>query len=82
MKKIMIISLALTLAACSDEKAATNALDNLGMKNIKTDGYPFFNDCGEKYAYATKFEASNPNGKRVSGVVCSTLYGTSTVKFY
>lgn len=83
MKKFIAVAMAsILLSGCSDATSATNALDNLGMKDIQTNGYPIFNDCGEKYSHATKFTARNPNGKIVSGVVCSTFFGTSTVKFY
>lgn len=82
MKKVIAGLIALTVAGCTDPRAATNALDNLGMKDITITGYDFWGECGETYTYQTGFTARNQNGKLVTGVVCSTYWGTSTVKFY
>lgn len=68
------------LAGCSDPQGAARALDNIGMTDIRTDGYALF-ACGEGDQFATKFTAKNPNGKTVSGAVCSGVFKGATVRF-
>jgi hypothetical protein len=84
MKKIGMILIGvsmLALAACSSPVTAEKALSDMGMTNIKTTGYAFF-ACGEEYAFHTGFTATNPNGKEVSGAVCSGWLGYASVRFY
>jgi len=81
----LLISLAffgliLALPGCTDPQAAQNALDNFGFKDIKITGYRIFT-CGEDYTFHTGFEAKNPNGKTVTGAVCSGLFKGTSVKF-
>ena len=80
MKKTLAVIATLMLAACSDAPSAERALDNLGFKDVKVTGYRIWG-CGEEYTFHTGFEAVNPNGKIVTGVVCSGWLRGSTVKF-
>lgn len=81
MKRLAILALAgLTLAACSDPKAAMKALDDAGFTDITVGGYAAWS-CGKDDSYATKFTATNPRGKRVSGAVCSGWTKGSTIRF-
>lgn len=67
MKYFAIICL-LILASCTDPKAAQDALDDVGMKDIKIGDYAWF-ACSKDDWYHTSFVATNPNGKIVEGVV-------------
>jgi len=68
------------LGGCTAPDWSREAVDNLGFKEIKTEGYSWFG-CGEDYAFHTKFSAINPNGKHVSGVVCCGWLKGCSVKF-
>lgn len=68
-------------AACSSPEDARRALTGAGYSNIETHGYDFF-ACGQDDFYHTKFSATNPQGKRVDGVVCSgLLFKSATIRF-
>lgn len=70
----------LLLLACSDDVAARRTLEAQGFSDITTSGFSF--GCGESDSYSTGFEATNPAGKRVSGVVCCGLVlKACTVRF-
>lgn len=73
--------IALSLAACTDEKAAEKALVSLGMTHIRLTGYDWFG-CGKDDQFSTGFEAINPQGQPVHGVVCSGWFKGATVRFY
>jgi hypothetical protein len=66
MKRFAVL---LMLVACTDETSSRRALENQGFTNINFQGYDFA-ACSEDDAYHTKFIATNPQGKRVDGVVC------------
>lgn len=70
---------ALLLTGCSDPKAASRALDDMGFTDVRLHGWSLFG-CGND-GFTTRFEAKNPQGKRVSGVVCSAWFKGSTVRF-
>lgn len=81
MKKILIaLAVVASLTACSSRKDAEHALTSAGFTNIETHGYAFYG-CGEKDEFKTKFTATNPQGKRVSGVVCSGWFKGGTIRF-
>lgn len=80
MNKLLILAI-LVLSACTDQRGAQNALDDMGMKNIVTGGYDWFS-CSKDDFYHTHFTADNANGKQVSGTVCSGIwFKNSTVRF-
>lgn len=64
----------------TDADTAVRAATNVGMKDVKITGYRIFG-CGEEDLYHTGFEATNSNGNRVSGVVCSGILKGATVRF-
>lgn len=70
---------AVTLAGCSSADEATRALSGAGYKNITTTGYRVFG-CDEKDEWHTGFEATGPNGQRVTGVVCSGVFKGATIR--
>lgn len=82
MRKILLALAAVTaLGACSDSDGARRHLKNLGYTNVQTTGYKLFG-CGKDDTWSTGFTATNINGRKVSGVVCSGLFKGSTVRFY
>lgn len=80
MKKILIALAVLALTACSSRSDAEHALSNAGFTNVETRGYSFFG-CGKDDSFKTKFTATNPQGKQVSGVVCSGWFKGGTIRF-
>ncbi len=63
----------------TDAKDATRVLSAQGYKDIKITGYKWFN--GTKEFYNTGFEATAPNGSKVSGNVSKgVLFKGSTVR--
>ena len=64
----------------TDAEVAVRAATNVGMKDVTITGFRVFG-CGEEDIYHTGFEATNSNGNRVSGVVCSGFLKGATVRF-
>lgn len=80
MKYIILLLTLLALSGCSDDAGAHRCLDAYGFTEVVTTGYVPFS-CGEGYQYSTGFEATNPKGVRVKGVVCEGVLTSCTVKF-
>lgn len=80
MKRFAAAAAILSLAACSDAPTAERVLADNGYTNIKTNGYAFLS-CGEKDSFATSFTATSPNGRQVSGAVCSGWMKGATIRF-
>lgn len=80
--RLIILALAIVaFTACTDAKTARNALDSAGFTDIETGGYAPL-ACSEDDFSHTKFTATNPQGKRVSGVVCAGLvFKNATIRF-
>jgi hypothetical protein len=76
----IITSFTAVLGGCTDSSTAERALQNLGMTNIQTQGYSMWG-CGEGDVFHTRFAARNPQGRVVTGVVCSGWFKGSTVRF-
>lgn len=69
------------LGGCSNPQDAERALTGAGYSNIQTHGFDLF-ACSDSDFYSTKFTATNPAGKPVSGVVCSgLLFKNATIRF-
>jgi hypothetical protein len=77
-KTAMIIAL-VGLSACTDSDGAHRTAENHGLTNIRITGYRFFG-CSDEDVWRTGFEASSPNGRRVTGVVCSALFKSNTLR--
>lgn len=77
---VFVAACTCVLCACTDPPTAERALDDLGFTEIQTTGYRFFS-CGEDYTFHTGFAATNVNGKRVTGAVCSGWLKGTSVKF-
>lgn len=76
---IAALAVAAILAACTSSNEAQRAVTALGFTEVKTTGYRFFG-CGEDDTFHTGFEATDASGKRVTGVVCSSLMKGATVR--
>ena len=61
---------AFAVAGCTDERGAILALDAAGYTSIQIGGYAWW-DCDQKDQFRTRFTATGPTGKRVTGAVCS-----------
>lgn len=70
------VLLAIGLTGCTDPEGTRRTATAFGFTDIEVTGRPgFFSGCGERDTYATAFEATNPQGLRVRGVVCSGGWG-------
>lgn len=66
--------------ACQSPDTAREVLENNGFTEIKITGYRWFS-CDEKDLFHTGFEAVAPNGRKVTGVVCSGVMKANTIRF-
>lgn len=67
-------------AACTAPLDAQRVLEDQGMTDVTTGGYALW-QCSEDDTFATKFEATAPSGRRVSGAVCQGLMKGSTIRY-
>lgn len=81
MKVIRLLTLTFLLAGCTSTQETISALDNMGFTNIQTADIDLFG-CGQDDFIGRDFVAKNPNGKTVTGVVCSAFLKGTTVRFY
>lgn len=80
-KLILLAIVIITLTSCTNSSDAFKALDGMGFTNIEVTGYQPF-ACSQDDFYHTGFKATNPNGKIVTGTVCSGIFfKNSTVRF-
>lgn len=82
MKRLLIAVALLAAVGCTDQKTARRVLEDQGYTEVSVGGFDAFG-CSDDDTYATKFTATSPNGKRISGVVCSSQFlKGSTVRFH
>ena len=79
MRKTLALVAILGLAACTDSEGARRTAENHGLTEVRITGYRFFG-CSKDDLYHTGFEARAPNGRRVTGVVCSTFFKSNTLR--
>lgn len=80
MKKLLLIIAAVSLVSCTEPDKATSVLESQGYSDIEITGYrPFMK--GEDDAFSTGFEATAPDGRRVTGAVTGGFLKGSTVRF-
>jgi hypothetical protein len=79
MKALLMAAIVLALSGCSDSQKAARALHSAGYSEINAGGYSFFG-CGKEDTYSTMFTAKGPTGVQVSGVVCSGIFKSSTIR--
>lgn len=76
-----LLLLSILALACTDNEGASRALHGSGFTDITLTGFSF-GSCGKDDGSSTGFEAKNPQGERVSGVVCCGLiFKGCTVRF-
>ena len=80
MKTILLVMVLATLVACTSSTETVRAVESLGLTEVKPTGYRFWG-CGEDDSFHTGFEATNPQGKVVTGTVCSGWFKGATVRF-
>ncbi|AHX12914.1 hypothetical protein CH75_06295 [Dyella jiangningensis] len=82
MKKIIaVLAVAAVLSGCYNGDDARRALSAQGFSDVEVTGHAWF-ACGKDDFYATSFTATNSQGKRVSGAVCSGfMFKNSTVRW-
>lgn len=73
------VLVACLLAACTSHTDAQRALEGAGYTQIETGGRAWF-ACSKDDAFATRFTATGPTGRRVSGAVCSGWFKGSTIR--
>jgi len=79
MKTALVLLAALLLCGCTDPKGTKEALEGQGYTKVTVGGYATFS-CGDDDDFATTFEAINPVGKPVTGVVCTGFFKGATVR--
>lgn len=67
------------IAGCTDNESATRILTQQGYTNINITGYQYFG-CSNDDSIHTGFTAKTVTGASVSGVVCSGLMKSSTIR--
>lgn len=77
MKKIILMAM---LLGCTSEDKSRKALESAGFTSIEFHGWAMFG-CSESDSQHTKFTATNPLGKQVSGVVCCDYIKACTIRF-
>jgi hypothetical protein len=81
LRKILILALLVCVSSCTSKSDADRALTAMGFTDIEVTGYSLF-ACSQDDFYHTGFTATNTNGKKVTGTVCSGfLFKNSTVRF-
>lgn len=79
MKKIILIGVFVMLSACTDVDGASKTIKDYGMNPVEVGGYAWF-QCGQGDLFHTKFVATNPEGRQVSGTICKGLFKNSTMR--
>jgi len=79
-KLLIAIAILALLGGCTDASTAQRVLHQQGYTNVVITGYrPFLGSQGD--TYVTGFEATAPNGTRVTGAVCSGFLKGATIRF-
>ena len=80
MKLILLNLLAILLCSCGvNVNKGKQVLESMGYTNIKIGGYSWFG-CDKNDDFASNFTATGVNGKPVSGVLCSGVFKSTTVR--
>lgn len=81
MHKLLIVALLLFVAGCTSPDNTERTLTDSGYSDVQVGGYAWLT-CGNDDTFATKFTATNPAGKTVSGAVCCGWFGKGcTIRF-
>ena len=77
--KGLCFALLFALSGCTNSEEAQRTLLDAGYSDVETRGHAAFR-CGANDWSATYFEATNPAGRQVSGVVCCGLLKGCTIR--
>lgn len=81
MHKYLLLVLSVLALGCTDESSTREALEAQGMTDVQIVGYAPFS-CSKDDGTSTGFTATNPQGRRVEGVVCcGWLFKNCTVRW-
>jgi hypothetical protein len=76
---LVALLILLAPAMYNDGPGASKALEDAGYTNIHITGYKFFG-CDTNDTFRSGFTAVGPSGRPVSGVVCSGLFKSHTIR--
>lgn len=77
---IVLIICLYALMACSDYDRSRKTLESAGFTDIVITGYEPFS-CSDDDTYSTGFNAKNPKGVVVDGVVCCGVVKACTIRY-
>ena len=83
MNKFILVSFVLLglLHGCNhSEEHAKDLLKQMNFTNVRLTGKAFL-ACSTEDIYQDNFSAIAPNGKLVTGTVCSGIFKSSTIRF-
>lgn len=69
-----------SLGGCSDREVGKELLPDLGLSEIKYDGFGWF-DCGEADWFRSRYSAKNQQGKTIQLTICEGFYKGKTVRY-
>ena len=75
-----LFALVLALTFLVSDQRARSSLASAGYSDISLQGVSFFG-CGDDDTLSCKFTATNPQGARVSGVLCCGIFKSCTIRF-
>lgn len=75
----MLFLLFLAAIGCTASDRTKETLEKHGFTDIEVGGWAPF-ACGQDDVYKTKFEATNPSGQRIDGVVCCGWFKNCTLR--
>lgn len=63
-------------------KKGKRQLETMGYKNIKEESYPFFCcDKNDSMLFSTGFSATDKDGEKTTGCLCSAMFKGVTIRF-
>ena len=77
---VILGGLAICNSSTDIDDRALGVLDAAGFSQVELEGIAWLS-CGEHDTFSRKFSATNPRGRRVSGVVCCGYSKMCTVRF-
>jgi hypothetical protein len=79
MRKAVFAFVLAFILPVSDQRARSS-LASAGYSDISLQGVSFFG-CGDDDSLSREFTATNPQGARVSGVLCCGIFKACTIRF-
>lgn len=78
--KYLIGVTVLVVSGCYSPSRTKDAVEAAGFKNVETHGPDFFT-CSDDYEFATKFTATNGDGRKIIGVACCNFWFGCSLRF-